>query len=42
MVPIRSDFLLKISDLHYTNQTSNGTYPARPKISAEICRGAEV
>lgn len=42
MTPIRSNFLSKISDSLTVSQTSNGVYPVRPRISAEICRGAEV
>ena len=41
MTPIRNIRLEKLADL-LANQISNGVYPVRPKISAEICRGAEV
>jgi hypothetical protein len=42
MAKIRNSTLIASSDLLKQNQISNVAYPVRPKISAEICRGAEV
>jgi hypothetical protein len=42
MIPIRSKQLKSLADSLVANRASNGTYPVRPKISVEICRGAEV
>jgi len=41
MTPIRSCTLNASSDPPVADQTSNGVYPVRPKISVEICRRAE-